>query len=170
MERTSSNFCSSREVLMTFKNGKIKQKAHQICGGRERVAYSVLKYTGQSIKTLRFKEGAQKDLYRTISTEFRDDRYVSAPYNTEFNYDLAQVDLNTDPFYSQFPTIDTSILTTFSCNRVDQDVTIYMDFSNSNLSNHTASCQNRGLNGMEFCRGDAEVNSAETVFYGQCAP
>jgi hypothetical protein len=170
MERTSPNFCSSREVSMTFKNGKIRQRAHQMCGGRERVSYSILKYTGQSIKTLRFKEGAQKDLYRTISTEYRDDRYVSAPYNTEFNYDLSQVDLNTDPFYSQFPTIDTSILSSFNCNRIDQDVTISMDFSNSNLSNHTAVCQNRGLNGMEFCRADAEVNSAETVFYGQCAP
>lgn len=170
MERTGSGFCSAREVQMNFKNGKIRQRSHQTCNGRERLSYSILKYVGQSIKTLRFKEGAQKDLYRLISTEYRDDRYVSAPFNTEFNYELAQVDLNTDPFYSQFPTIDTSILSSFNCNRTDQNVTITMDFSNQNLSNHTAVCQNRGLNGMEFCRSDSEVNSAEVVFYNQCAP
>ncbi len=168
VSRVGDPICNFAELDVSLKNGKIKQKSNSFCAGNHRSAYSVLKYGGQSVSTLRFKEGAVKAPLFTAITEFRNDRYVSAPNNAEFNADLTEVDLTTDPFYASGPTVDTSILGTFNCNTTELAATILMDFSNQYLSDYTASCKNKILDRMDFCRNDSDLNNAENNFHSHC--
>ncbi len=162
-------YCSYSKSEMTLAAGKIKQKSLDDCGGPEpRRSYSVMRYTGTSVQTLRFKEGGAKDNYSSVITEYRDTAYVSAPTNTEFNSDLSEVDLNSDSFYSSAPTLNTDDLAGFDCNRTDNVATITMDFSNPNLQAYTANCNDRSLNNMDFCRLDPEVNNAENYAFAHC--
>lgn len=162
-------FCTYNKAEMTIKAGKIKQKSMDDCGGPEpRKAYSVLRYTGTSIQTLRFQEGGNKDNFGTTITEYRDTRYVSSPNNTEFNSDLSLVNFNTDPFFDGAPVLDTADFEAFDCSRTDADATITMNFANPQLLAHTVSCNDRSLSGMNFCREDPEVASAEAAAYGIC--
>lgn len=160
--------CSSRKVYMFLKNGKIKQKSREDCPSNLRKSYSIMRYTGTSITSLRFREGATKDENFETITEFRGSRYVSAPANTEFNENLSEVDVSTDPFYSGAPTIDTSELNTFNCARTDIDATITVNLNNEELQDHVSVCENRGLEGMDFCREDSEVNNADQNFHALC--
>jgi hypothetical protein len=163
-------FCNYSKGEMTLKNGKIKQKNLDDCGGPEpRRSFNVMRYTGSSVQSLRFKEGGMKDNNFTSITEYRNSRYVSAPGNTEFNADLDAVNLVTDPFYNEAPSVDSSDIEAFDCNRSDQDATITMDFSNPDLQQHTSGCEDRSLDGMDFCREDDEVSSAEIETQSICA-
>lgn len=165
---SSGHSCTYAELSATFKNGKIKQKSNSLCSGNQRASYSVLKYAGQTVNALRFREGAVKTQGFTNITEFREDRYVSAPQNAEFNSDLTQVDIGSDPFYASPPNIDKSILNTFDCTRTDQDATIFMDFSNQYLDEYTASCKDKSLQDMNFCRQDSDLSQAENNFHTVC--
>jgi hypothetical protein len=160
--------CTYAELTATLKNGKVRQKSNSLCGGNQRSSFSVLKYAGQTVNALRFREGAVKTQSFTNITEFREDRYVSAPQNAEFNSDLAQMNLGSDPFYAAPPTIDKTILSTFNCTRTDQDATIFMDFSNPYLNDYTASCKDKSLQNMNFCRIDTDLNNAENNFHSHC--
>jgi len=168
MESTGG-FCEYIKGEMTLNNGKILQKTLEACGDfGERAAVTAMRYTGNSVDTLRFQEGGSKDAFGTFITEFRDTRYVSAPDNVEFNEDLATVNLEEDEFYTTLPVIDPDAFQTFDCDREDADVTINMDFSNPELAEHTAGCETRGLDNMDFCRGDEAVSGAEQAAYGMC--
>ncbi len=161
--------CTYNKAEMTIQNGKIKQKSMDDCGGIEpRKAYTALRYSGASVQTLRFKEGGSKDNFGTIITEYRDTRYVAAPGNTEFNSDLSEVDIETDSFFNGAPVLDTEDFEAFNCARTDADATITMNFNNTQLQAHTAGCNDRSLNGMNFCRADPEVAAAEAAAFAEC--
>jgi len=149
-------------------NNKIKNKTFDSFGDSQRKAYTVAKYTGNSIQTLRFTEGATKDDNFSVITEYRDSFYAAAPNNAEFNADLAAVDLESDTFYVSAPTIDVSELSDFDCDTAVAGATITMDFSNPALVEFTASCEQNRLEGMNFCRNDSEVNTAHFNSATQC--
>lgn len=161
--------CTSRKVYMFLKNGKITQKSREDCSSNLRKSYSIMRYTGANIKSLRFREGATKDENFETITEFRSGRYVSAPTNNEFNDDLQIVDIPSDPFYVAPPTINTSELDSFDCTRTDFDASITVNMNNEQLKEHVDSCENRALEGMDFCRNDSAVDNADQNFHSQCS-
>lgn len=160
----SSFFKSS----MTIVNNKIKNKTYDSFGSEARKAYTEAKYTGSSIQTLRFTEGGTKDENFSVITEYRDTNYVSAPDNAEFNAGLASVDIDSDSFYTSQASVDTSSLAEFNCDTATPEATITMDFSDSALQEHAASCEENRIDGMDFCNNDDDVFTAEQNFFGQC--
>jgi len=161
--------CAFNKAEMKLKNGRIFQKSFDSCGGPEdRKAYTVVAYTGTTVSSLRFREGGFKDNFSSIVTEYRDDRYVKATNNNDFNGQLNKVDLATDEFYLEAPTIDTSEVDAFNCDRTDVAVNITMDFSNPELAQHAAPCEDKALDGMNFCRSDSQVNNAELGYFSDC--
>lgn len=161
-------FCNYNKVQMTFADKKISQKLVDNCFGAPRSSYSVLRYSGSNMGNLRFIEGGMKDSFITSITEFRDATYISAPDNQEFVADLAAVNL-TEDFYNQAPNIDTTELTSFDCDRTDIDVTINVDFTNPALIQKLMSCQNATFSDLDFCRSDAEVNTAAIKAFNECS-
>lgn len=165
-------FSFKSDIVVTSDN-LILSKVYDIFGEHVRKAYGVSEFSGSSISSLRFLQGSYKEDSQQFgenhsfngAIEYRDSNYAAAPSNALLS-DLNDVDTSSDGFYSSAPSVsvDTSDL---SCS-AQADLVITMDMSNSALAASVSSCEGERLDGMDFCRSDSEVNSAEQRFFELC--
>ena len=110
--------------------------------------YSVSRFSGSGLSTLRFFEGAYKQNHTFGSfngaTEFRDSFYVSAPSNSMVGR-LDSVDLSTDAFY-QSPAQVAPLPSDISCS-ARADLELSLDFENNAMRAVTALCEGERIDG-----------------------
>lgn len=179
LDRTAS-FVSTRDQqggTATFKanitiNGRdeIISKEHQIESDGARKAYSISRFTGTGMKSLRLFEGAIKQTHSfgdfSGATEYRDSYFAVAPSN-EYMSQVNLVDITNDPFYSGQPTPDDQSLSV-DCN-TQPTITIAVDMSNDAMRSVASACEGERLEGVDFCRAP-ELEAAQAQFGQACRP
>ncbi|MEY4668307.1 MAG: hypothetical protein RL518_1006 [Pseudomonadota bacterium] len=149
-ELAGANF---RALVTVSPDNTISTKVKESFNGFGRSNYGIASFSGSGLADFRVRSAAIKDAFfnqtRQAGLEYRTPIYVSAPGMSLVD-ELANVDLATDPFYTE----DTSVTPDFSdksCS-ADPDVTLSMDFSNPLLIQVFMTCANERLNNMDFCR------------------
>jgi hypothetical protein len=162
-EFQGANFKSAVTVLPT---NLIKTKVKETFNGFGRSNYGIASFSGTGLSDFRVQSAALKDIFSMQSMqagiEFRDTVYVSAP-NSQLASLLSEVDIATDPFYTQDGTV-TPDFSDKPCS-AQADVTISMNFSSPALQQVFMTCQSDRLDNMDFCRSQ-EMFQAQS----KCTP
>lgn len=162
-EFMGSNFKSQVSVLP---DNTITTKVKESFNGFGRSNFGVASFSGSGLADFSVRSAAIKDAFftqtRQAGIEFRQPAYVSAP-DTGLVAKLADVDLVTDPFYTESGAV-TPDFSDKSCT-AEVDVALSMDMSNPLLMQVFMGCANDRLSNMDFCRS-AEMFQAQS----KCAP
>lgn len=150
-------------------DNEITSKEFGIFGSDTRKAFSVSRFSGAGMSSLRFFEGAIRQTFSqgefNGATEFRNTNYTLAPSNSYVS-SVATVDLNTDGFYSGTPSPTDETLSV-SCN-TQPDIEIEVNMANDAIGAVTAVCEGERLDGVDFCRS-SELQAAQSRFNSVCS-
>lgn len=144
-------------------------KVSQDFGDSVRKGYSVARFDGSGLTSLRFYEGAFKEQHSfgtfTGGLEFRDTAYLSSP-SSEYVAMLASVNFTSDSFYSANVSTP-SIPTRARCN-ADADVEVTMDMSNEFMQQVASDCEGERIDGeIQICSSNS-INQAMNQFQTAC--
>lgn len=177
-ERTATFGGSQESVATNFKghiviNGQnqIFSKVHDTQGEHERKGYSVARFDGSGLSTLRFYEGAFKEEQQfgefSNGIEYRDAGYRSSPQSEYITF-LDQVNFSTDEFYTESfsaPTIPSRA----SCTTTP-DVVAELDMSSEFMQSIAQECEGERIDGdIQFCRSEA-LETAQQRYNNVCQP
>lgn len=167
---TTQNNNEGYKASISLNNAnEIENKMYSTFGGSTRKGFSVSRFSGDGALSLRFLEGAYKELNSSfgnfsISTEYRD-TYYAATAQSEFAERLSDVDFANDSFYANGPEVGSSNAP-FGCNQ-DASVEIEINMSSSAMQAVSAICEAEQIEGMEFCH-DTALREAQTKFGQVC--
>ncbi|MBX7143440.1 MAG: hypothetical protein K1X79_03240 [Oligoflexia bacterium] len=168
----SGSNSSFKSYLVIDGNNVIRSKSYDTFVGFEgRRSYSVSLFSGTSVSNLRLIAGAYKDKKDTpgndysAEVEYREPAYLSAT-GTTYGAMLAEVDIDTDPFYSN-PANVTTDTSEFSCN-ASADVVLSFNLASSDGQAVQQTCEGERLDGMDFCNGDSNVQAAYNNYNTAC--
>ncbi len=160
-------FARKAQVTINGDN-EITSKEFDIQGSDVRKAFSVSRFSGTGMSSMRFFEGAVKQTFSfgdfNGATEFRNSSYVAAPSNSYISA-LESVDLSTDSFYSGTPTVNAESASV-RCNAA-ADIEITVDMTSDIMQSVTAGCEGERLDGVNFC-GSSELQQALSNFNTSC--
>lgn len=164
----SDGFTYKSSLTLNSEN-EIENKVISSQGDSTRKGFSISRFTGESAPTVRFLEGGYKESSSdfgtySIATEYRDTYYAatsSSPYSSR----LSEVDISSDSFYNQTPSISNSSAP-ISCGQ-DVDVEIDINMSSNAMQSVSSLCEADRLDGMDFCR-DTALTQAQTNFNNVC--
>ena len=172
-EGTGENAYRFKSEVTVTPDNLILNKVYDVFGTHSRKAYSVSEFSGDGISTLRFLQGAYKDLnvesgqssggFET-ATEYRDTFYAAAP-TSELISARDEVDLASDAFYQSEP--DAEFDSNGASCSANADIELTLDMANPTLQGTVAACEGERLEGMDFCRDD-EIAAAEQQFFQSC--
>jgi hypothetical protein len=155
------------EIIITSSN-EIINKEYGIHSDGANKAYSISRFSGTGMSSLRFFEGAIKQSFSfgefNGATEFRDNVYVAAPGNS-YVTSLSAVDITADSFYSSIPTIPEGT-TSISCN-TRADIEIAVDMSSEAMGSVAEACEGERIDGIDFCRNN-QLSDAQTRYGSVC--
>ncbi len=157
------------EITITSSN-EIISKEYGIYPNDTNKAYSISRFSGTGMSSLRFFEGAIKQTFSfgdfNGATEFRDTTYVSAPGNTYVS-SLSAVDLTADPFYTTVPSI-TEGTTSLRCD-TRADIEVAVDMSSEAMGGIAQACEGERIEGLDFCRS-SQLETAQMRYSSVCSP
>jgi hypothetical protein len=160
---------SFKSSIVINGENQVFTKVSQDFGSSIRKGYSVARFDGTGLTSLRFYEGAFKEehSFGTFSggLEFRDTAYLSSP-GSAYVALLDSVDFSSDSFYTanvSTPTIPARA----RCN-ADADVEVTMDMSNEFMQQIASECEGERIDGeIQICSSDS-INQAMEQFPNAC--
>jgi len=150
--------------------GRITNKHFAIHGSELNKGFSIAGYSGDSMSTLRFLEGAFKEQFSRQSysfaflgaVEYRDIGYRAAP-GSELVLGLPEA--LDDEFYLNPPAAPT--LSTFNCNNTRADVSIALNFESARMQQVAASCEGNRFESRGFCATEG-MNAVYNAYFNHC--
>lgn len=160
-------FARKAEVTIN-ENNEITSKEYDIFAGQVRKSFSVSRFSGTGMASMRFFEGAVKQTFSfgdfNGATEYRDSSYAAAPGNSYVS-SLSAVDLTNDSFYTGTPT-STSETSSVLCNS-SADVEITVDMTSDAMRSVSSGCEGERLDGVNFCQS-TELQQAQSRYNSVC--
>lgn len=155
-------------------NDIITAKTYDNFGDNERKAVSIAHFSGSSMADFRYDQGAYKfsDGTRSENTvnEYREPNYLNAESaETADGTDLIELrdDISlSSGFFSNFD-LGTFDVSGYDC-AAAPDVTLALDMTNPLMQVVQLECEGERLEGMDFCRTNEAVTSAEQNFPNAC--
>jgi hypothetical protein len=147
----------------------ITSKVRDGNGAGPRKSYSVARFTGEGLSSLRFLEGATKEENSEYSfsaaVEYRDTYYAAAP-SSEFSADISSVNFSTDSFYETELSIPS--MGSVSCSATP-DISLTLDMANAAMEAVRVGCEGDRLDGdsVQFCQSTA-VSAAAARYASVC--
>jgi len=165
--RSNSNH---KSFITINSSNEVSSKSYDAFGSFEpRKSYSVSNFSGSGLTSLRFLEGAYKELQqgeRTYSSaiEYRDSFYTSAP-NNPYLESVNSINFATDSFYATAPSLtDNSEL---SCSAT-ADVVVGLDMDNAAMIAVANECEGDRIDGsIDFCSSN-DLQTAQQNYRSVC--
>ncbi|NDC36812.1 MAG: hypothetical protein EBZ48_02035 [Proteobacteria bacterium] len=150
--------------------GRITNKHYAIHGSEQNKGFALSGYSGDSMATLRFTQGAFKEEFSRESesfafsgaVEYRDTGYRAAPESELLSGMPGALD---DAFYQNPPTEPT--LSTFNCNNVRADVSIVLNLQSPQMQQIAQSCEGNRFESRGFCATDG-MNAVNNAYFNHC--
>jgi hypothetical protein len=150
--------------------GIITNKHYSIRGSEQNKGFALSGYSGDSMATLSFIEGAFKEEFSreaesfafSGAVEYRDTGYRAAP---ESDLVSGMPEALDDEFYQSPPTEPT--LSTFNCNTVRADVSIALDLESARMQQIAASCEGNRFESRGFCTTEG-MNAVYNAYFNYC--
>lgn len=150
--------------------GRITNKHFAIHGSEQNKGFALSGYSGDSMATLRFLEGAFKEEFSRESesfafsgaVEYRDTGYRAAPSSELVSGIPEALD---DAFYQEPAVAPT--LSTFNCNNVRADISIELNFESARMQQIQQNCEGNRFESRDFCSTDG-MNAVHEGYFNHC--
>lgn len=150
--------------------GRITNRHYAMHGSEQNKGFALSRYSGDSMETLSFLEGAFREVFTresesfafSGSVEYRDIGYRAAP---ESELASGMPEALDDEFYQSPPTEPT--LSTFNCDTVRADVAIELNLESARMQQIAESCEANRFESRDFCSTEG-MNAVYNAYFNYC--
>ncbi len=169
VQREAGNAFKSEVVI---EEGKITNRHFATRGSEQNKGFALSGYSGDSMSSLRFAEGAFKEEFSRESEsfrfsgaiEYRDTGYRAAPDSALVSRIPAELD---DAFYQNPPEEPTP--STFDCTNVTADVSIELNLESARMQQIAQNCEGNRFESRNFCSAE-KMNAINEAYFNHCLP